>query len=237
MTKNKIIFSFCIFSYFSDTSDFSAHKHPHEIQSVSPLPPNSINEVDAVNNNLVIDSHSPRKLSSGNRTMNLHPKTDLTNRTSPNLGRRIHESYARNSTTSVDARLNEWLIKNDIDSTSRTIILDELFAYDDFVYEMEKTDLHRIGLKCGVEVKLWRAILNQRKPYLNVTEEFDAININNVEHINRNQVQCPLINVSETTVASSHIQNCNNNSNCNSYDSSSAHTTSSDDYESCNGSN
>lgn len=51
------------------------------------------------------------------------------------------------NTSSIDIRLNEWLVKNNVDITSRTIIFNEEFTYEDFVYDLDKNDLHRIGLR------------------------------------------------------------------------------------------
>lgn len=62
--------------------------------------------------------------------------------------RRIHDPFSRgNVTTSIDIRLNDWLIKHSVDLISRTMIFHEEFTYEDFVYDLDKHDLHRIGLK------------------------------------------------------------------------------------------
>lgn len=57
------------------------------------------------------------------------------------------ESFLRSHTGSIDTRLSEWLCRHSIDSTSRQIIFSEDFTYQDFVYDMDKSDLLRIGLK------------------------------------------------------------------------------------------
>lgn len=44
-------------------------------------------------------------------------------------------------------RLNEWLVRQNIDAMSRNLILMQEFTYEDFVYELAKDDLIRIGLK------------------------------------------------------------------------------------------
>lgn len=68
-------------------------------------------------------------------------------------GKRInflqHDHYldSQTSTISIDTRLNEFLIKHGIDGRSRNIIFSEDFTYEDFVYDLERTDLLRIGLK------------------------------------------------------------------------------------------
>lgn len=99
-------------------------------------------EVDAVNNNKNMDLLLPRiHCPSSNPCKQEHMPC-----LSPN-GRRCHYHDGTNPTTPIDAKLNDWLILNNIDKTSRDIILNEQFSYKDFLYYMEKADLHRIGLK------------------------------------------------------------------------------------------
>lgn len=94
--------------------------------------------------------------------------------------------------------------------------------------------------RCGIEVKLWRAILDHRKQFTNsrIEGSTEILNTTSDDVIN-NIMRCPIISVSEITSAalSNANQNHENNVNRNSYDSNSNHATSSDDYESCNGSN
>lgn len=137
--------------YFSDTSD----RTNENAQSVSPVPPSqniptTIIEIDAASNEL--SSH--RKQNPQRNLLQVKPTFDTstakitTPQNNNNNSRYIHENYTRNpATLSIDTRLNEWLIKHNIDAVSRNIILSESFSYEDFVYELEKTDLHRIGLK------------------------------------------------------------------------------------------
>jgi hypothetical protein len=47
----------------------------------------------------------------------------------------------------IDLKLNEWLIKMNFDQTTRQTILNEEFSYEDFLYETDKEDIRRIGLK------------------------------------------------------------------------------------------
>lgn len=47
----------------------------------------------------------------------------------------------------IDTRLNDWLCKNNIDENSKNAIHGEEFSYEDFVYEMTQSEMHRIGLK------------------------------------------------------------------------------------------
>lgn len=91
--------------------------------------------------------------------------------------------------------------------------------------------------RCGVEVRLWRAIMNHRKQFKTLTEEFAHLNINNVvpDEINRN---LPPVPIPPRIV----LEKSSSGSNCNSYDSTSGRTNSScddlttgSDYESCNG--
>lgn len=91
------------------------------------------------------------------------------------------------------------------------------------------------SIRCGVEVRLWRAIQNHRKQFKNITEDITYGRINHAEDINRNNINafpsCPTI----TYEPSSPIRRSASGSHTNSYDSTSKGTISSDDYESCNG--
>lgn len=92
------------------------------------------------------------------------------------------------------------------------------------------------SIRCGVEVKLWRAI-SEYRTQLRCTDSTDTVVTG--DGVPNHLMRCPIISVSEmiTTPSSNADQNCGNNVNSNSYDSNSNHATSSDDYESCNGSN
>ncbi|XP_031620705.1 mitogen-activated protein kinase kinase kinase 15 isoform X2 [Contarinia nasturtii] len=152
--------------YHSDVSDMTVGRTQND------LSPNSITEVDAINNNnnnRNMESNLPRKsvlITNQNQCKaDAQPKI-----TSP--GRRLIGNREQNALTSipVDARLNDWLNATNIDSISKNLILAEQFTYDDFIYGMEKTDLQRIGLKCGVEVKVWRAIIKHRTQFPDATQ-------------------------------------------------------------------
>ncbi|XP_063704413.1 mitogen-activated protein kinase kinase kinase 15 isoform X2 [Culicoides brevitarsis] len=62
----------------------------------------------------------------------------------------------------VDQKLQDFLNQIDINSNVRSIILHSDFTYEDFVYEMEKEDLRRLGLKVGTELKIWRHLKQKR---------------------------------------------------------------------------
>lgn len=93
--------------------------------------------MDAINNNLEVTVPRRSHLSRSPR-QELNPVS-----TSPIAAKHNHEPHP----VPPCARLNEWLIKHGIDPTSRTAILNEAFTFEDFVYEMQKEDLLRIGLK------------------------------------------------------------------------------------------
>jgi hypothetical protein len=46
-----------------------------------------------------------------------------------------------------DLKLNDWLLRNGIDDDSRIYILNADFSYEDFLFESDKEDLRRIGLR------------------------------------------------------------------------------------------
>ncbi|XP_030374500.1 mitogen-activated protein kinase kinase kinase 15 [Scaptodrosophila lebanonensis] len=62
----------------------------------------------------------------------------------------------------VDEQLEQWLSQHDIDEFSKTVILNEAFTFEDFIYNMEKMDLMRLGLRIGVEVRIWKLIIQER---------------------------------------------------------------------------
>lgn len=88
--------------------------------------------------------------------------------------------------------------------------------------------------RCGVEVRIWRALRNHRNQFHSMADELAATSAtNNRDDINHNQPRIVFQSPSPTP-----IQKSGSETNCNSFDSN--HTTSSDevigsDYESCNG--
>lgn len=92
--------------------------------------------------------------------------------------------------------------------------------------------------RCGVEVRLWRAICKHRNQFKTMSDELAHQNINNtVEDINRN------LPSHHHRWSHQPVEKSNSTSNCNSFESNTVHTTSSsddvttgsDEYESCNG--
>uniref|UniRef100_A0A1A9VVY2 Protein kinase domain-containing protein n=1 Tax=Glossina austeni TaxID=7395 RepID=A0A1A9VVY2_GLOAU len=100
-----------------------------------------------------------------------------------------------NGLEEVDEQLEEWLTQHDIDEISKSIILNEGFSYDDFIYNMEKLDLMRLELRLGVEVRLWCLITQQRSRNLTVNSNGtnnDIVNINCNNLNNNNNNNSPL---------------------------------------------
>lgn len=66
-----------------------------------------------------------------------------------NNRRLIIQAAAQNNCDSLkfDSRLNEWLLRQNVDAISRNMIQMQDFSYEDFLYELGKDDLLRIGLK------------------------------------------------------------------------------------------
>ncbi|XP_058127437.1 mitogen-activated protein kinase kinase kinase 15 [Anopheles ziemanni] len=63
-----------------------------------------------------------------------------------------------------DRRLAGWLTAQGIDRLAcRQRILREGFRYDDFLYDLERSDLRRLGLKMGEELRIWSALKRHRK--------------------------------------------------------------------------
>lgn len=81
---------------------------------------------DAINNNIVLDSQ-PKKSTKQNN-LNTSSKCEL-----------MSDNY--------DRALAEWLNNQNVDSKSKNIILTEEFTFDDFIYETDKEDIRRLGLR------------------------------------------------------------------------------------------
>lgn len=133
--------------YGSDISDLTMSRNQGDNLSVSPIPhaPNSITEVDAINNNRNVEPNLSRKTGLG--TCQNQCKSDVQLKISPAARRQPNIHDQTHATPPVDIRLSDWLNASNIDPISKTAILAEQFTFDDFIYGMEKTDLHRIGLK------------------------------------------------------------------------------------------
>lgn len=148
-----------IYRYFSDVSEhLRTGNDEQQPPSISPIPSQSLN-----NNNNNINNSSPTEVDSSPNNNNNNNRRIISSTNKPyrcesirssfsanNQNRRhnsLNDPFSRVNTTSIDIRLNEWLIKNNVDITSRTIIFNEEFTYEDFVYDLDKSDLHRIGLK------------------------------------------------------------------------------------------
>lgn len=70
----------------------------------------------------------------------------------------------------VDHRLSDWLIGNNVDETTKSIILSEKFSYNDFIYHTSKADIRRIGLRLGIEIRLWNLIESERNSSEEITD-------------------------------------------------------------------
>ncbi|XP_055543330.1 mitogen-activated protein kinase kinase kinase 15 isoform X2 [Wyeomyia smithii] len=133
-----------------------------------------------------------------------------------------------------DARLDEWLIQQGFDVNVREVIHGEDFSYDDFVYEMDQEDLRRIGLKIGIEVRLWRAIRAHRLTHPRSVWAPLPNAGSPLSHSSSSLATVLLTN--GTTPADDRFAQPKPISNSSSYDSShSLETAASSDYDSCPG--
>ncbi|XP_044744016.1 mitogen-activated protein kinase kinase kinase 15 isoform X2 [Chrysoperla carnea] len=96
----------------------------------------------------------------------------------------------------VDPRLMQWLQGLGLDVNSINKILDEQYCLEDLLYYVSRGDIRRINLRGGVELKLWRAILQLRRdnrqqtPVENDTNEYYRYNNNTQIH----QHHCKCVN-------------------------------------------
>ena len=125
--------------YLSDTSDqYRGADEQQHLASVSPQPPTSTstNDITSTSNNNSTKLTSQQK-PSGPKRINFPHDNHLALNHQP-----------RTQTSSFDTRLNEFLLKHNIDAQSRHLILSEDFNYETFVHDLDRTELWRIGLKC-----------------------------------------------------------------------------------------
>uniref|UniRef100_A0AAG5DVK9 mitogen-activated protein kinase kinase kinase n=1 Tax=Anopheles atroparvus TaxID=41427 RepID=A0AAG5DVK9_ANOAO len=106
--------------------------------------------------------------STGPRIATDDPLTELADQTLPENAAQTHRGA--NHTAGAedipggDRRLAGWLTAQGIDRpASRQRILSEGFRYDDFLYDLERSDLRRLGLKMGEELRIWSALKRHRK--------------------------------------------------------------------------
>ena len=130
-----------MYRYFSDISDTSKTRLNATTEDFPASPGISISEIDGVTSN-ASESTCPQISPATERPTKLNVRlTDSTRQASK------FPIEERRSPSQIDNRLNEWLINHNIDSNSKAAILSQEFLYEDFIFEMERTDLQRIGLK------------------------------------------------------------------------------------------
>lgn len=187
--------------------------------------PGVVDEVDSANNNFL------RPLA-GRQRPGLDRRTPV--RVAPMDS--IHDQMSAGS--QPDYRLDDWLVQHGFSANVRSIIHGELFSYEDFIYEMEQEDLRRIGLKVGIEVRLWRAIRNTRhqqpRPASWIpTEEHHHSGASPASH---SSSSLSTLVLQANGVGEESCQHQKPISNSSSYDSTQSTTTAaSSEYESCNG--
>ncbi|XP_053660184.1 mitogen-activated protein kinase kinase kinase 15 [Anopheles marshallii] len=86
-----------------------------------------------------------------------------------------------------DRRLAEWLQTQGIKrAESRQRILHEGFLYEDFLYELDRNDLRRLGLKIGEELRIWNALKKHRRLYPPAKRTHSSDDTDGVEHWHHN---------------------------------------------------
>ena len=172
-------------------------------------------------------------------------KSSMSNDASPNLddsptGKKLSIPLFKNpqlkspfnARQSHDLKVTEWLLRHGFDDDARSSVAIADFTYEDFIYESDKDDIRRIGLRwkvwkfsisthfksifpfrAGTEVRMWRHIQFHRKKYKYYPNELAQTAGNSVT----NGFACSMHDV-------------------NSYDSTSSATNSnSSNYDSCGG--
>lgn len=184
-----------------------------------------VDEVDAVNNNFLRPANPPTLNRQTSRGAALHQHHLERTRT------------VRGAVGSVepDPRLEEWLVQHGIGVAVRNTIHGEEFSFEDFVYGMEQDDLRRIRLRVGTEVKLWRAIRAYRSqhPLSHPSEPAPSHSSSSLSTVLANGDSSSSMDEPQLRRQQPHHKPI---SNSNSWDSShSTATSTSSEYESCNG--
>ncbi|XP_055614714.1 mitogen-activated protein kinase kinase kinase 15 isoform X2 [Uranotaenia lowii] len=117
--------------------------------------PSVTDEVDASNNNFLRPMAAP-PTPTANRRRPHHPMRMV----SSNFDGSMMQMMGGGS--QADPRLEDWLLLHGFDAVVRNIVHGEEFSFEDFIYEMSQDDLRRIGLKIGVELRMWKAIRSYR---------------------------------------------------------------------------
>ncbi|XP_015596233.1 mitogen-activated protein kinase kinase kinase 15 isoform X3 [Cephus cinctus] len=68
-----------------------------------------------------------------------------------------------NSSSHNDNRLTEWLQELWVDETSIDRFLYEEYTLEDILYHVTRDDIRRLNLRGGIELRIWKAILQHRK--------------------------------------------------------------------------
>uniref|UniRef100_A0A0A1XN16 Mitogen-activated protein kinase kinase kinase 15 n=1 Tax=Zeugodacus cucurbitae TaxID=28588 RepID=A0A0A1XN16_ZEUCU len=143
----------------------------------------------------------------------------------------------------IDEQLAQWLTTHGIDEFSQTIILNEGFTYEDFVFNTEKLDLMRLELRLGVEVRLWK-LINQTRMGMDVidaestsSQQINAQSTDNAGALKRSKTTVPNYRSSRDRSQSSRkrILNANAaNNNISDNDHANANTRQTEsEYDSC----
>lgn len=106
------------------------------------------NQLNNMQQMLRCDSHSSQGIPSSNTsTYRLLPQISVSD------------------TSNEDGDLFEWLEKLGVDKTSQDLFREEQLCLDDILNYVTRTDLSKLNLRIGVELRIWKAILQHRKEY------------------------------------------------------------------------
>ncbi|XP_046393431.1 mitogen-activated protein kinase kinase kinase 15 isoform X2 [Ischnura elegans] len=74
-----------------------------------------------------------------------------------------------------DQELLEWLTSQGVDHYSAEKVVNEDYTLDDVRLHMSRNDLRRVGLRGGVELRLWRSIMHWRRDHPAAMEAADGL--------------------------------------------------------------
>ncbi|XP_054721753.1 mitogen-activated protein kinase kinase kinase 15-like isoform X2 [Uloborus diversus] len=89
-------------------------------------------------------------------------KQDMTDDTIRHNGAKL-QHFIDSATDSEEGDIKEWLVEINADQESIDVFVSEKFSKSDVLSLMTREDLRHLGLKRGMELRIWRAILSHRR--------------------------------------------------------------------------
>lgn len=116
------------------------------------------NSYNTINDSLINQKHSPNYRC----YFQVRQLVDFTPQQSNYLKQALSCRCHQKIEVDNDQRLAQWLQGLDLQESSKEL-LNEGYTLDEVLYEIDREDLHRVGLQGGPELRIWRAIIQHRQ--------------------------------------------------------------------------